>query len=680
MLLRFIKAAGAYYKKIKSIVTRWRPVRYILFWRKFYKMRRLGVPVMTLRMARRRGIHDIYHLNKGVDDGLMFAGVAREYYKKTGVRPLLYVPQWQIFRYCDFCWYLYDWRLLYENVRGAHHTMDAFYIFYMEQLHGAPLKLRNGYTFNLKPLEYLKNGYVWGNTFTKLFGGFPKRGQIMQWVANRMDITGQILAKPEIRLTQYEKDFGKFAAGKIVIKCGGNGPYKYLIPKIAQGIIDELRGEYEFLQIGDFDDPVLNGAEQLFKLNMREFAGILTHARMFVGAIGGMMHLARAVDCPAVILHGCEHDDFYYPSQRRVFSEHRCMLCAQRCWWPDKDDERRCPNRYRCIVDFDAHRIAQIIRAEMKKPRELAATPDLFDCVGHIVDCNSTMNWWMTLDDFITNFAWPQKSDECRIEIFSRAFDYSATQPDYSKYAISTVLENSVTVNDAIIDSMTLDKTIISDNPFLIRLQPRPSYFAYIAKIADMQKKWTAQWHKQEPIDDIKYWREETSPKPEYATLEGYARANHMMNYYLWHTEDIARRRDVDDSVIADAKHKIDNYNQLRNDFAEKMDETMIQILGPALPGALKAPLNTESLGMVMDRLSILALKMYHMEEASHKHGNRKKCLEKLAVLKRQRLELLEATKYLLVDFMNGARQPRAYYQHKMYNDPKLNPQLAGRK
>ena len=153
-----------------------------------------------------------------------------------------------------------------------------------------------------------------------------------------------------------------------------------------------------------------------------------------------------------------------------------------------------------------------------------------------------------------------------------------------------------------------------------------------------------------------------------------------MMNYYLWHTEDIARRRDVDDSVIADAKHKIDNYNQLRNDFAEKMDETMIQILGPALPGAFKAPLNTESLGMVMDRLSILALKMYHMEEASHKHGNRKKCLEKLAVLKRQRLELLEAIKYLLVDFMNGARQPRAYYQHKMYNDPKLNPQLAGRK
>lgn len=228
-------------------------------------------------------------------------------------------------------------------------------------------------------------------------------------------------------------------------------------------------------------------------------------------------------------------------------------------------------------------------------------------------------------------------------------------------------------------DTVVFNESIISDNPLIIRLQPRPSYFAYIAKLADMQKKWTAEWHKQEPIDDIKYWHDETAPKPEYKTLEGYARANHMMNYFLWHTEDTARRRDVSDSVIADAKRKIDNYNQLRNDFAEKMDETMIQILTPALPFAQKAPMNTESLGMVLDRLSILALKIYHMDEASHKRGNREKCLEKLKVLKRQRLELLEATKYLLVDFINGARQPRAYYQHKMYNDPKLNPQLSGK-
>ena len=105
MLLRVLVQTVA---RARMRIMRMRPVRYVNFWRRFYKMRRLGVPVLTLRMAARRGITNIYHLNKGVGDGLMFAGVAREYYKKTGVRPLLYVPQWHIFRYMDFCWYLYD--------------------------------------------------------------------------------------------------------------------------------------------------------------------------------------------------------------------------------------------------------------------------------------------------------------------------------------------------------------------------------------------------------------------------------------------------------------------------------------------------------------------------------------------------------------------------------------------
>lgn len=641
-------------------------------------MRKLGVPVMTLRMAAKKGIHDIYHLNKGVGDALVLAGVMREFYKKTGERPLVYVPQWNIFRYFDFCYFLWDWRLLPENVKNAKHTMDVFYIFYTKQLCGNPLKLKNGYTFNLKPKEYLHSVYSVNNLFVKAYGGFPSTGQMAQIVADRCDLTGEINIKPEIRLNDYEKEFGKFAEGKIVIKCGGNEPYKYINPKIAQGIINELAGEYEFLQVGDFEDPVLGGAEQLFKLNMREFASVLMHARMFVGPISGMMHLARAVDCPAVILHGCEHDGFYYPSQRKVFSEHRCTFCSERCWWPDNEDERRCINRYRCVTDFDAKRIANIIREEMKKPRELAALPDLVKCVGHIIDCNTTMNWWFGFNDFITDFEWPTASDDCRLEIFSGSFDYSGKQPDYSKYSINSVSGkmNEFKCVDA---EVSYVKTIVSDNPLLIKLVPRPSYFAYVAKIADMQRKWTEEWHKEEPIDDTNYWKNKTEPKPEYKTLEGYAKANHMMNFFLWHTEDIARRKDVSDSVIADAKRKIDVYNQLRNDFAEKMDETMNLVLEPDLPGAFKAPINTESIGMVLDRLSILALKIYHMEEASHKKENFEKCSEKLRILKRQRNELLDATKVLFVDFLSGARQPRAYYQHKMYNDPKLNPQLAGK-
>lgn len=677
MLLRVVGFVGRIYGYVAVRVRRIRVVRYIAFWRQFYRMRRMGVPVLTLRMAARRGIHDIYHLNKGVGDGLVFAGIAREYHKKTGVRPLLYVPQWNIFRYCDFCWFLYDWRMLPENNDVARHTMEVFYRLYSMQLVGRPLTLRNGHVFHMRPLEYLKNGYVWGNTFVKLFGGFPMRGQMGQWVANRMGLTGTVDVKPEIRLTEFERDFGKFAAGKIVIKCGGNAPYKYLTPKIAQAIIDELGGEYEFIQIGGMDDPVLRGAENMTRLNLREFAGILTHARMFVGAIGGMMHLARAVDCPAVVLHGCEHDEFYYPSQRKIFSENRCMKCVRHCWWPDKDDERRCSNRYRCMTDFNARRIAQIIREEMKKPRELAATPDVFECAGRVVDCNSTANWWLNLDDYITNAAVPTDADDCRVSVLADVYDYAARPVGHDDgYAIAAVLDK-LPLADKQVVQIHAGWTTVSDNPLIIRLTPRPSYFAYVAKIADMQRKWTAQWHQEEPVDDSEYWHKESRPSGNYATFEGFVRANHMMNYLLWHTEDIARRRDVPDSEIAAAKRTIDRYNQLRNDFMEKIDETMVEILAPALPGAMIAPYNTETVGMIVDRLSILALKIYHMEEASRKPANRERCTKMLKTLNVQREDLLESTKLLLADYLSGARRPRTYRQCKMYNDPRLNPQLA---
>ncbi len=677
MLLRIISPVFGVYRFCRGRVLRLRCVRYVTFWRNFYRMRRAGVPVITLRMASRMGIRDIYHLNKGVGDGLMFAGIAREFYKKTGTRPLLYLPQWHIFRYCDFCWFLYDWRMMPENYPDEiHHTMDVFYNLYIAQRMGRPLRLRNGYAFNLCPLEYLKNVYVCGNTLDKLFGGFPMRGQICQWVANRMGIVGDIDVKPEIRLTDFEKDFGKFARGKIVIKCGGNGPYKYLLPKIAQGIIDELRGEYEFLQIGDVSDPVLHGAENLFRLNLREFAGVLSHARLFVGAIGGMMHLARAVDCPAVILHGCEHDDFYYPSQRKVFSETRCMACAHKCWWPDKDDERRCFNHYKCITDFNVKRVAAIIREELKKPRENGATPDIFKCVGKMVDCNTTMNWWLTLDDFITYYTKPRPDDECRISALDAKYDYGINKSD--AYVIHRLF-NADFINPTHYLRIGRSWTIVSDNPLIIRLNSRPSYFAYVLKIAELQKQWTAEWHRQDPTDDTEYWRTETKPKNDYATLEGFARANHMMNYMLWHQEDIVRNPSAPDADVVAAKRKIDKYNQLRNDFMEKLDETFIQILTPDLPGAFKAPLNTETIGMIFDRLSIMSLKMYHMTEAGKKFGNAQKCRDAMRVLSRQHGDLLEATKFLLVDYLNGARRPQTYRQYKMYNDPKLNPELVGK-
>jgi len=162
--------------------------------------------------------------------------------------------------------------------------------------------------------------------------------------------------------------------------------------------------------------------------------------------------------------------------------------------------------------------------------------------------------------------------------------------------------------------------------------------------------------------------------------------AQHLMNFILWHAEDVARRKDVDASVIADCKYRIDTFNQKRNDAFEIVDEYLVGRLNrfpPPLSGGRERH-NTESLGMAVDRLSILALKIYHMDEQTKRadvdEAHRQSSAAKLAALEEQRADLEQAVYDLIDDFCNGVKRPKAYRQYKMYNDPGLNPQLYGKK
>jgi len=192
----------------------------------------------------------------------------------------------------------------------------------------------------------------------------------------------------------------------------------------------------------------------------------------------------------------------------------------------------------------------------------------------------------------------------------------------------------------------------------------------------------------------VERWHEAEPPSggslPEEASLEALGsliRAEHLVNHRLWHVEDEARRTDVDDAAIADCKRRIDGLNQARNDLIERVDACLVALLEPLLPplpGDAPARHNTETVGNALDRLSILALKAYHMAEqagrvdASDEH--RRACAEKLAVLEDQRGHLARAVAELLADYAAGTRRPLVYRQFKMYNDPSLNPQLYGRK
>lgn len=154
----------------------------------------------------------------------------------------------------------------------------------------------------------------------------------------------------------------------------------------------------------------------------------------------------------------------------------------------------------------------------------------------------------------------------------------------------------------------------------------------------------------------------------------------HWCNFQLWHIEDEARRKDVEPKVIADCKYAIDGLNQKRNDYMEKVDAAWLKLLAPHLPAQAKAVYNTESLGMACDRMSILALKLWHMQEQMERTNvgveHVASCAKKLQVLQEQRQDLALAINFLLTEFIQGTKQPKLYFQFKMYNDPNLNPQL----
>ena len=159
--------------------------------------------------------------------------------------------------------------------------------------------------------------------------------------------------------------------------------------------------------------------------------------------------------------------------------------------------------------------------------------------------------------------------------------------------------------------------------------------------------------------------------------------ANHRCNRLLWDEEDRARRRDIADAAIVANKRAIDGYNQRRNDAIEKIDEALLERLSAVSP-ATDAWHNSESAGSIVDRLSILSLKIFHMRvetvrvDASDAH--RATCREKLARLELQRADLSRCLDTLLARAAEGRAFWRVYRQFKMYNDDALNPYLYGGK
>ncbi len=198
-----------------------------------------------------------------------------------------------------------------------------------------------------------------------------------------------------------------------------------------------------------------------------------------------------------------------------------------------------------------------------------------------------------------------------------------------------------------------------------------------IKKIVELQVESVVRWHR-ESVDNPFANGEEIS------SLFAIACQQHQFNYLLWHEEDIARSRDVSDARIAEVKRNIDRFNQARNDWIEKIDDWITADLEEKMIQSVEdAKLNTETPGSAMDRLSIMSLRIYHLDEQLARQDidiqHTDKVNMRLAICRLQQKDLAQSLEELLGDIYSGTKRHRTYRQMKMYNDPTLNPFLYGK-
>ena len=191
---------------------------------------------------------------------------------------------------------------------------------------------------------------------------------------------------------------------------------------------------------------------------------------------------------------------------------------------------------------------------------------------------------------------------------------------------------------------------------------------SFVADVNQLHHETVQRWHRCDPDNQC----------------EGIFRTicqQHQYNFLLWHEEDIARSPDVSDARIAAVIRAIDGYNQQRNDWIERVDEGLIELFSALnVRPAENARLNTDTPGSVIDRLSIMSLRVYHLVEHLDRVDVDDEHLEKvrgrLARCRVQQRDLSQALAELLDDLLTGRKILKVYRQMKMYNDPTLNPYL----
>ena len=233
------------------------------------------------------------------------------------------------------------------------------------------------YSLEHPPLSlYRQFAEIWGSELIRLFHSrFDGRDQseapschyIAELCASA-GLTGPVLIRPYLALSEEEKSQATWASGQIVIQSSGMGARNQMrnkewFPERYQAVVDILHNEWQFVQVGSRQDPPLNHVIDLRgATTMRESAAILHHARVYVGHEGFLMHLARAVECPSVIIYGGRIAPWQigYICNLNLYT---AVPCAP-CWRNNLCDFDR-----KCMTDISVERVVSAVRHMIDKPR-----------------------------------------------------------------------------------------------------------------------------------------------------------------------------------------------------------------------------------------------------------------------------------------------------------------------
>lgn len=319
---------------------------------------------ISCKTAQKLGYSDVYLSWRGIGDQLVFRTACELFFKSTGRRLLLAVDRPEFFVNCSGSFYvLYDLQpeLIFSEALASDNFIEAHkYI------------SKSGGCFNLRFIDVMK----WRQKDSVYLPEFQSHSMLEEMLRN-LGLNGEFRNSSNLPLLESEREEFKTKEGKrrICVMAGGCVPYKILPTETMQGVVDSFLGysDIEICQIGAANDPELFGVKRYNGiLSLRETASLLGNSELFIGTIGGLMHLANAVGIDSVIAFAAE--PLAYDSYGRNINLHgtyRCDYCAKNCINPLFQDCIINPP-YRCIRSFDPNQLVRAARSILNKKHALS--------------------------------------------------------------------------------------------------------------------------------------------------------------------------------------------------------------------------------------------------------------------------------------------------------------------